>query len=220
VTGLDPKRVVAAGYDEMAERYLAWSDLRPSAARLRYLALADALIPAGADVLDLGCGAGIPMTATLAVGRTVTGVDISAAQIALARANVPSATFLQTDLATLDFPSGSFDAVVAFYSLTHVPRAEHAALFGRIRSWLRPGGVFVASLGVEDSPDEVEADWLGVDMFFSHFSARVNRRLVAEAGFEIERADVVTEPEDRHDARFLWVVARAPAPAQASAGQA
>ena len=220
MTGLDPKRVVAAGYDAMAERYLAWSDLRPSAARLRYLALADALIPAGADVLDLGCGAGIPMTATLAVGRTVTGVDISAAQIALARANVPSATFLQTDLATLDFPSGSFDAVVAFYSLTHVPRAEHAALFGRIRSWLRPGGVFVASLGVEDSPDEVEADWLGVDMFFSHFSARVNRRLVAEAGFEIERADVVTEPEDRHDARFLWVVARAPAPAQASAGQA
>jgi len=204
----------------MAERYLAWSDLRPSAARLRYLALADALIPAGADVLDLGCGAGIPMTATLAVGRTVTGVDISAAQIALARANVPSATFLEADLTTLDFPSGRFDAVVAFYSLTHVPRAEHAALFGRIRSWLRPGGVFVASLGVEDSPDEVEADWLGVDMFFSHFSARVNRRLVAEAGFEIERADVVTEPEDRHDARFLWVVARAPAPAQASAGQA
>jgi SAM-dependent methyltransferase len=217
---LDPKRVVAAGYDAMAERYLAWSDLRPSAARLRYLALADALIPAGADVLDLGCGAGIPMTATLAVGRTVTGVDISAAQIALARANVPSATFLEADLTTLDFPSGRFDAVVAFYSLTHVPRAEHAALFGRIRSWLRPGGVFVASLGVEDSPDEVEADWLGVDMFFSHFSARVNRRLVAEAGFEIERADVVTEPEDRHDARFLWVVARAPAPAQASAGQA
>jgi len=210
VTGLDPKRVVAAGYDTMAERYLAWSDLRPSAARLRYLALADALIPAGADVLDLGCGAGIPMTATLAVGRSVTGVDISAAQVALARANVPSATFVQADLTTLDFPPGSFDAVVAFYSLTHVPRAEHAALFRRIRSWLRPGGAFVASLGVEDSPDEIEADWLGVDMFFSHFSARVNRRLVAEAGFEIERADVVTEPEDRHDARFLWVVARAP----------
>jgi SAM-dependent methyltransferase len=210
---MDPKRVVAAGYDAMAERYLAWSDLRPSAARLRYLALADALIPAGADVLDLGCGAGIPMTATLAEGRSMTGVDISAAQIALARANVPSATFIQADLTTLDFPPGSFDAVVAFYSLTHIPRAEHAALFGRIRSWLRPGGVFVASLGVEDSPDEIEADWLGVDMFFSHFSARVNRRLVAEAGFEVEQADVVTEPEDRHDARFLWVVARVPATA-------
>jgi cyclopropane fatty-acyl-phospholipid synthase-like methyltransferase len=209
---MDPKQVVAAGYDAMAERYLAWSDLRPSAARLRYLALADALIPVGADVLDLGCGAGIPMTATLAAGRTVTGVDISAAQIALARANVPSASFIQADLSNLQLSSGSFDAVVAFYSLTHVPRAEHAALFGRIRSWLRPGGLFMASLGVEDSPDEIEADWLGVDMFFSHFSARVNRRLVAEAGLVIERADVATEPEDRHDARFLWVVARAPGP--------
>jgi SAM-dependent methyltransferase len=209
---MDPKRVVAAGYDAMAERYLAWSDLQPSATRLQYLALAQDLIPLGADVLDLGCGAGIPMSATLAPGRSLTGVDISAVQIALARANVPCATFVQADMTTLDFPPGSFDAVVAFYSLTHVPRAEHAALFGRIRTWLRPGGLFLASLGVEDSPDEIEADWLGVDMFFSHFSARVNRRLIAEAGLSVERAVVVAEPEDRHDARFLWVVATAPRP--------
>jgi SAM-dependent methyltransferase len=209
---MDPKRVVAAGYDAMAERYLVWSDLQPSATRLQYLALSQDLIPIGADVLDLGCGAGIPMSATLATGRSLTGVDISAVQIALARANVPSATFVQADMTTLDFPPGSFDAVVAFYSLTHVPRAEHAALFGRIRTWLRPGGLFLASLGVEDSPDEIEADWLGVDMFFSHFSARVNRRLIAEAGLSVERAVVVAEPEDRHDARFLWVVATAPSP--------
>jgi SAM-dependent methyltransferase len=207
---MDPKKIVASGYDAMAERYLAWSDLRPSATRMRYLALAQDLIPVGADVLDLGCGAGIPMTATLAAGRTVTGVDISAAQIELARANVPSASFVQADMTTLDFPAGSFDAVVAFYSLTHVPRGEHAAMLGTIRTWLRPGGLLIASLGVEDSPDEIEADWLGVDMFFSHFSARVNRRLIAEAGFIIERAVVDAEPEDRHDARFLWVVARAP----------
>jgi SAM-dependent methyltransferase len=209
---IDPKRIVAEGYDTMAERYLAWSDLRPSATRMRYLALAQDLIPVGADVLDLGCGAGIPMTATLAAGRTVTGVDISAAQIELARANVPSASFVQADMTTLDFPTGSFDAVVAFYALTHVPRGEHAAMLGRIRTWLRPGGLLIASLGVEDSPDEIEADWLGVDMFFSHFSARVNRRLIAEAGLIIERAVVDAEPEDRHDARFLWVVATTPSP--------
>jgi SAM-dependent methyltransferase len=206
----DPKQVVAAGYDAMAERYLVWSGLRPSAARMRYLALADELVPAGADVLDLGCGAGVPVTATLAVDRNLTGVDISTVQIGLARANVPSATFVRADLTTLGFDAATFDAVVAFYSLTHVPRAEHAALFGRIRSWLRPGGLFLGSLGVEDSPDEIEADWLGVDMFFSHFSARVNRRLVAEAGLVIERAEVAVEPEDRHGARFLWVIARAP----------
>jgi hypothetical protein len=33
---------------------------------------------------------------------------------------------------------------------------------------------------------------------------------VAEAGLVIERAEVAVEPEDRHGARFLWVIARAP----------
>ena len=61
------------------------------------------------------------------------------------------------------------------------------------------------------SPGDVEADWLGVEMYFSHFGAKANRRLVERAGLVIDRAEVAAEPEDRHDARFLWVVARAPA---------
>src|SRR5207247_1384867 len=80
------------------------------------------------------------------------GVDISGTQIALARANVPSATFVQADMTVIDRPPASLDAVVAFYSLTHVPRDEHAPLLARIRRWLRPGGVFIASFGVEDGP--------------------------------------------------------------------
>jgi len=203
----DPRAIVAAGYDAIADRYLAWSALRPSAARTRALDLADERIPAGADVLELGCGAGLPMSARLAAGRRLTGIDLSAEQVRRARRNVPEATFRQADMTALEWPAGSVDAVVAFYSLTHVPRDEHAALFGRIHGWLRPGGVFIASLGVEDDPGGIE-DWLGVDMYFSHFSARVSLRLLAAAGFVVERADVVAEPEDRFDARFLWVVAR------------
>lgn len=206
-----PQQIVRAGYDKIAGRYFAWSDANPSEARQRALELALEAIPPGSDVLELGSGAGVPMTAALAVGRSVTGVDISAAQIALATANVPTATFVPADLTTYDRPAASVDAVVAFYSLTHIPREELVPLLGRIRRWLRPGGVFLASLGVEDDPGGIEDDWLGVPMYFSHFSAKVNRRLVEEAGLVIEWAEVVTEPEDRHDARFLWVLARAPA---------
>ena len=206
----DPKRIVAEGYDTMAGRYLAWSDLRPSPTRLRYLTLALELIPPGSAVLDLGCGAGIPMTAALAERRAVTGVDLSATQLDMARRNVPGATFLQADMTALSFEPASFDAVVAFYSLTHVPRGEQAELLGRIRGWLRPGGLFLASMGADDEPGDVEPDWLGVDMYFSHFGAKANRRLVEGAGLVIERSDLAVEPEDRHDARFLWVVARAP----------
>jgi hypothetical protein len=47
-------------------------------------------------------------------------------------------------------------------------------------------------------------------MYFSHFSARASLRLLAEAGLVVERSETRIEPEDRHDARFLWVVARRP----------
>jgi cyclopropane fatty-acyl-phospholipid synthase-like methyltransferase len=207
----DAKGIVARGYDVVAQRYLEWSGLRPSPARLRYLRLACELIPPGSAVLELGCGAGLPMTAALADGRDVLGVDLSATQVELARRNVPQATFEQADMTELAFEAGRFDAVVAFYSLTHVPREEQAVLLARIRSWLRPGGAFIATMGTEDDPGGIEEGWLGVDMYFSHFSARKNRRMVEDAGFVIDRADVVQEPEDRHDARFLWVVAHAPA---------
>jgi SAM-dependent methyltransferase len=202
--------VVARGYDEVAQRYLEWSPLRPSGPRRAYLQRALDLVPAGARVLELGCGAGVPMTAALAEGRHLTGVDISATQVELARRNVPAATFLQADMTALAFEPESFDAVVAFYSLTHVPRDDVPPLLARIRDWLRPGGTFLASFGVEDDPGTIEEDWLGVDMYFSHFSAKKNRRLVAEAGLVVDSAEVLVEPEDRCDARFLWVVAHRP----------
>lgn len=204
------RQIVADGYDQVADRYYAWSDARPSAVRLDWLARALERIPTGTDVLDLGCGAGVPMTRALADGRRVTGVDISARQIELARAKVPDATFIHADMTALDLPAASLDAVTAFYALTHVPRTDLPALLASIHRWLRPGGVFVATMGAQDAPDEVEADWLGAPMFFSHHGAKKNRSLVRSAGFDLEMAVVESEPADRHDALFLWVVASKP----------
>ena len=64
-----PQAIVADGYDVIAERYLAWSGARPSGPRRAALELALAAIPLGAEVLELGCGSGRPMTAALAEGR-------------------------------------------------------------------------------------------------------------------------------------------------------
>jgi SAM-dependent methyltransferase len=157
------------------------------------------------------------MTKALAAGRQVTGVDLSARQLELARRNVPEATFIQADMTGLDRPAASLDAVVAFYSLTHLPQAELPGLLTSIHRWLRPGGVFLASMGAYEAQDEIESDWLGVPMFFGHPGAKRNRTLVRRAGFEIETAVVEVEPEDRHDASFLWVVARRPETGSANA---
>jgi cyclopropane fatty-acyl-phospholipid synthase-like methyltransferase len=205
----DPKRIVADGYDTIAARYLAWSDLRPSPQRMQHLERLLGLLEPGAEVLELGCGAGLPVTHALARRCRVTGVDISAVQIALAREHVPGATFIQADMAALELPPRSFDAVVGFYTLTHVPRDEHAGLLARIRGWLRPGGLMFATMGAGDSPGAVEPDWLGAPMYWSHFGADTNRALVRQAGFTIESAEVVDEDEDGEPVPFLWVIARA-----------
>lgn len=205
----DPKQLVARGYDLIAARYLAWSGTNPSQERMAALAHLLTLLPVeGADVLELGCGAGLPVTAALAQHHHVVGVDGSAAQIALARQHVPNARFIQQDMLTLDLPPASFDAVAAFYSLIHIPRDELPILLGRVASWLRPGGILFATMGAGDLPGAVETDWLGAPMYWSHYDAPTNRALVQAAGFALLSAEVVPEHEDGTTVRFLWVAAR------------
>jgi SAM-dependent methyltransferase len=204
----DRKRTVEAGYDALADTFGEWGARVEGDPWARFLdELADRL-PAGALVLDLGCGNGTKI-ARLADRFEVTGVDISERQVRLARATVPTASFVQADFTELDAPAGSFDAVTALYSLVHVPREEHPALLGRIRGWLKAGGLFLASLSHVGGPDRVD-EWLGVEMFFSGFDADTNRRLVREAGFELLADDLVWMHEPEHEVAFLWVLGRRP----------
>ena len=201
------RRTVQAGYDVLAPSFGAWRARIEGDPWERFLAeLADRL-PDGARVLDLGCGDG-SKTRRLAERFEVVGVDISEEQLRLARDEVPAATFVQADLAELDFPGASFDSVTAFYSITHVPREDHEALFGRIRGWLKPGGLFLASLGARGSEDWT-GEWLGVEMFFSSHDADTNRRLLRELGFRLLVDEVVAMREPEGEAAFLWVLARA-----------
>jgi SAM-dependent methyltransferase len=123
---------------------------------------------------------------------------------------VPAATFVEADMAAFDFPPAGFDAVAAFYSIIHVPRQEHRALLHDITTWLRPGGLLVATMGAGSTEAAVEPDWLGVPMYFSHFDGATNQRLVKDAGLRIIGAREETADEDGAPVTFLWVVARKP----------
>lgn len=204
----DPVETVRRGYDAIADAYLAWNGPEEPEARSAYVHLFVDALHEGADVLDLGCGAGVPVAKTLAERFRVTGVDVSARQLELARSFVPAATLVQGDMCAVDFPDATFDGVIAVHSITHVPRDRHAALFARIYVWLRVGGLFVACLGADDSPGGVDDDWLGAPMYFSHYDADENRRLLLGAGFALERDEVVSQVEHSQECRFLWVAAR------------
>lgn len=196
-----------AGYDRLGERYLEWGARVEGGPRDRHLREVMGRLDGGARVLDLGCGPGLPSTRILARRFDVVGVDISEAQLRLAKRNVPGAALILGDFSQLSFPDGTFDGVVALYSIPHLPREEHAELLRRVARWLRPGGLFLASLGSGDGPDWT-GQWLGVPMFFSSYDAETNRRLLRRAGFDLLLDEVVEEREPEGTVAFLWVLAR------------
>lgn len=199
----DPKGIVEAGYDLIAERDAEWTGETLVDERERYVSLLFEKLPIGAEVLELGCATGVPTTRELVKRFAVTGVDISARHIALARKQAPQANFKQADITQLTLPPESYDAVIAFYTITHVPREEHVQLLHQIAAWLRPGGLFIATMGAGDDPGTVEDDWLGAPMYFSAFDAATTRRLVREAGLELLSADEITHDEDGKPVTFV-----------------
>jgi len=204
------KDLVSAGYDTIHGRYAEWAGYDTSR-RGHYLQLAAefGLVRSG-DALDLGCGTGRHATAYLAAaGLQVTGLDVSARSIEVARREVPSARFLVGDMATIAFPTESFDLVTAFYSIIHLPRDEHGRLLRRIARWLRPGGGLIANLGTTGG-DSFTEDWLGVPMYWSSWDQRTNRRLLEAAGLDILVDTIETSVEDGAPVTFQWVVVRKP----------
>jgi len=204
------RRTVESGYDLMAEQYLATKN-REDPLALTALEDLASLLPRDAAVLDLGCGAGVPVTRWLSdKGFAVTGVDVSARQLDLARDYVPEATFIKADMTEVTFAPGSLDAVVAFHSIIHVPRTEHPALLGRIHRWLKPEGIFLATMTLTDDEGR-DDDWegWGAPMVWSHYDGDTNVAMLREAGFGIRYAEPRTGGGTGDESEtWLWVLAR------------
>jgi SAM-dependent methyltransferase len=205
----NPKEIVARGYDAIALRYAEWAGQVKSPA-LEWLRDLDARLPDGSDVLELGCGRGVPGTRELARRHRVTGVDISAVQIELARHHVPEASFVHADAVELDVAAGSLDAVVALYFFGHVPADEQRDLISRIAVWLDDGGVLLATFGAGEAGEDVDPDWLGAPMFFASLGGSSYIPLLRDSGLEPLREQVLVQHEPGYgDVAFHWVLARA-----------
>jgi SAM-dependent methyltransferase len=204
----DPRtQLVAAGYDAMAETWEDWSARITDDPRHDWLEELLAVLPLDARVVELGCGNGTRETRELAARTQLIGVDLSEEQLRRARERVPEAEFVHGDLTSVEFAAGSLDAVASFYVFNHVPRELLAPLLARIHSWLASPGWLLAAFGTGDEA-EWFGDFLGAPSFFSSFAPAVNTQLARDAGFSIERDDVVTITEPEGQVQFQWILAR------------
>ena len=180
---MNHKETVKSGYNKIADRYLAERD--QSGANVQLIHDFIELLAPKSRVLDAGCGAGLPIAKMLAEKFDLIGVDFSRAQVELAKKNVPNAHFFCQDMTELDFPDESLDGICSYYAIIHIPREEHDALFVNFHRMLRTGGVALLCLGAEDLVDDIEEDFLGTRMYWSHYNSDTYIKMLKTCGFKV-----------------------------------
>jgi SAM-dependent methyltransferase len=185
-------------YRENAQAY-AEREITKHTRLFRFLAL----LPPGATILELGCGAGADSAQMLAAGFDVHPTDGSPelAAVASRRLGRPVETLLFHELDKVE----AYDGVWANACLLHVPRPELASVLALIWRALKPGGQFYASFkaGEADGRDTL-------NRYYNYPSPDWLRATYAEAGrwssLSIETGEV--RGFDNAQAAMLFVVAQ------------
>lgn len=180
---MDFKKTVKEGYNAIADKYLA--ERTRDSEDVRLLSEFIERLPAHAKVLDAGCGAGIPISQILSERCHVTGVDFSESQVELAKKNVPNAAFLCADMTQLKFPTDTFDGITSYYAIIHIPRQEHQRLLENFYRMLKPGGLALLCLGAEHLIDDIDENYLGTRMYWSHYDTETYLRMLQDCGFSM-----------------------------------
>jgi SAM-dependent methyltransferase len=159
--------------DANADQFRAWNgdDVRDwvanahryeaASARFDPWLLAGARITATDRVLDVGCGAGVSTVAVARLASQVTGLDLSAPLLDVARhraeqAGLGHVTFVQGDAQVHPFEPEAYDVVVSRFGVMFF--ADPAAAFANIGTALRSGGRLAVLVWQELARNE----WLGI----------------------------------------------------------
>ncbi len=157
-------------------------------ARWRALRRALAHLPAGAKVLDFGCGSGLFSGKLIGEGYEVTGVDISETALALARERFPEGGFANVADESWRI-ADSFDACWCSEVLEHL--LDPGADLRRIARALKPGGIFVGTVPYHGLVKNLAVCLLGFERHFDvegehirFFTRRSLGRLLLTSGLE------------------------------------
>ena len=124
-------------------------------ARRRAVALVNQL--PGRDVLEVGVGTGLALPRS-APDRRITGIDLSAEMLALARKRVAAVgianveALREMDAEATDFPDASFDVAVAMFVASVVPNPRAAVGGNAARGAAGRQHLFVSHFAAENGP--------------------------------------------------------------------
>jgi SAM-dependent methyltransferase len=133
-------------YQRRAPEYeqVYYRDDRVRQGELETIAAAMSQALAGRRVLEIACGTGYWTERLAPVARHIVATDVAPGMLALAQAKglAPDRVdFLHGDAYALDRVPGMFDAALAMFWFSHVPRGRIAAFLDGLNARLGPGAV-------------------------------------------------------------------------------
>lgn len=135
-------------------------------------------------VLDVGCGRGVMLRAMLDLGHEAHGVEISPE--AAAGADPRAQIRIAPDLTDAEYETNSFDAVVLWHVLEHLPQPERT--LEELRRIIRPGGRLVLAVPNFASLQSrrTRANWFHLDLprHLYHFTPQTLTRMLNRYEFD------------------------------------
>lgn len=140
----------------------------------------------GAEILDLGCGAGRDALIFSEKELKVTGIDFSKELIKLSQDKVKSGNFRVMDFEDMQFQDASFDGVWAMASLLHLPKQRLFPVLRKIHAILKEGGLFFASfrLGEGERITEEKRGNASMRRFYVYYRQEKLQDMFEAAGFK------------------------------------
>ncbi|MFI3309315.1 methyltransferase domain-containing protein [Ewingella allii] len=145
-----------------------------------------------ADILDIGCGSGKPIANYFVEqGHRVTGVDSSAAMIALCRQRFPAHHWQVADMRQLALGQ-KFDGILAWDSFFHLKRDDQRGMFALFEQHAKPNAALMFTSGPANG--EAIGEFNGETLYHASLAPEEYRQLLADHGFSLVK-NVVEDPE-------------------------
>jgi SAM-dependent methyltransferase len=151
-----------------------------------------AQLPAKPKVLDIGCGPGEPIARYLLdTGCAVTGIDAAPEMIDIAKHHFPDATWLVSDMRSLDL-NATYDGLLAWDSFFHLTPEDQRRMFPVFRRHAVAGAALMFTSGT--SLGEAMGTLEGEPLYHGSLDATEYRRLLDSNGFDVVD-HVIEDPE-------------------------
>jgi ubiquinone/menaquinone biosynthesis C-methylase UbiE len=168
-------------------------------------------LPAGARLVDVGCGPGLVAAYLAEQGRSVFGLDITPAMLRVARRRNPQLMLVCGSVLALPLPAAAVDGIVAWYAVHNLPLPVLRTALAELRRVLSDGGLLVVATHGGRGEEQIEHQWHGATerVAVTYYAADELRAILGGCGFRVDSVRERPPLAYEHQASKLYVTASA-----------